>query len=203
MVWLVKFIPNKLSGSLHKIISFFSQLTNFRYKGKAPISYFGKIIEVFVQILLLPISVFIEFMFVPYSLIGLCFVGDLIIKNMFYLELKGEKDEKVEYESEVTEKVVKKTVEHDIRDKDGNKIGTYESLDDCVEYYGGDYVIDDQRKDAFKNGFVVLPLRIVSLLLSVVALLVPKMYVKVTRPKVENKFKYKLFRYLDLIVFEQ
>lgn len=198
----VLFLPGKTKEFFKKCAHFFAAITNFHYKGKAPIGYFGKIMEVFVQIMLLPISAIIQVLFVPYSVMGFFYFGQLIIKHMFYLELKGEKDDRIEIRGEAEERVVKKTVEHDIRNVDGVKIGTYESVDDCVEYYGGSYVIDNQMEDALKNGFVVLPLRIVSLLLSIIALFIPKMYVKVTRPKCEHRFKYSYFRYLDLIIFE-
>lgn len=171
---------------------------NVGYKGKAPISYFGKIVEVFVQVLLLPVSAFIQFFI--FTVVGY-FINGFIIKDMFYIQLKGERDESYSYNVTPSDTVVTEKVEHDIRDSNGVKIGSYETEESHIEHDNGYRVNDKQEDDARINSFFVLPLRILSLLLSVLALFIPKLYVKVMRPNVEEEYNYKLFRYLDVIAF--
>lgn len=187
------------------ILKFFGILFNIGYKGKAPVNYFGKIIEVFLQLSLLFVSIFIQILCIPYGIFYGHYAAGFITQRLIFCKLKQEKREKgFSYNVGASNKTVNKKVTNNIRDNNGNVIGTYDSTVSEVVYDDGErYDFGDQFEKARAISFAALPLRLLSMVLSIFALLIPHLYISVRKPNTEYEYNYSAFRYCDIIVFKK
>jgi len=180
---------------------------NIGFCGEKPMRLWRKIAEVFLQIALLPISVILQVFAIPYTLMGMNFLGALIIEYLFYSAMKKEKHEAgYSYNVSESDTIVSETVTHEIRNTDGVVIGTYDTTEQHVEHDNGyRYAYSDQDIKlsglANKHVFMVLPLRVISLLFSIIAIFVPNMYVSAIRPKTKYQYSFKAFMYADILIF--
>ncbi|MDE7464269.1 MAG: hypothetical protein K2M48_04480 [Clostridiales bacterium] len=183
----------------------FTNLFNIGFKGKAPINYGRKILEVFLQILLLPLSVWIQIWCIPYGIIYGHYVGGFLTQGILFCGLKKEKHEKgFSYNVGESDKVVNETITNNIRDNHGNLIGTYDTtVSKVVHDDGVRYAFSDQFENARAISFAALPLRLLSIILSILALFIPHLYISVRKPKTELQYNYKAFRYFDIIMIQE
>lgn len=61
---------------------------NIGFHGEKPMRLWRKIAEVFLQIALLPLSVILQVMAIPYAVIGFILLEELIIRHLFYKSMK-------------------------------------------------------------------------------------------------------------------
>lgn len=200
----------------------FLRACNIGYRGQAVIKYRHKILEVLIQLALLPVSFFVEICCIPYGLIGGHFLGKTIVNSFFYEDLKRD----IRYIDEENKGKLLfetgdgywKTKNHEIKDSDGKTVGyvkektefvpsvTKEKIDNGVRYKGF------EKKYPLLHAFIALPCRIISLVLSVAALFVPHMYISARIPKsLKNLKQYpnidnvgnNQFVFLDVIIINR
>ncbi|MGN0804965.1 MAG: hypothetical protein ACI4MS_06250 [Candidatus Coproplasma sp.] len=194
---------NALSFFILTAIKFFYDALNINFKGGTQIKLFRKVVEVFLQIAMLPMSFFIQLWTMGFF-VGLHLLGGEITRSLIFCGMKKEDRGKgYSYNVGASDKIVSTTVTHEIRDNYGRTVGTYDTVEQHVEHDdGGRYEYSDQFKSATKISFVALPCRVISLLFSIIALFVPKLSVSLIKPKTNYKYNEKIFRYLDILIFD-
>lgn len=178
--------------------------SNIDYKGQAPIKFYRKLLEPLLQIALLPISVTLQILCIPFSF----FRGDLLSESITYNFLVKllKKEGRVyvnSYNVGASDYQVKVKKEYEIKDDVGKVVGTietdeYETRHDDGERYI--YKNEDGYKMSYGYGFVALPLRLFCLYLSIIAIFIPKLYVSAIATNAENYVKSKYILY-DVICF--
>lgn len=161
---------------------------------------YRRILEFLFQIILLPLSIIVQ-AFGLAIYIGGPFIGGFIIKYFFYCGLKQENSESgYSYNVGASDKIVTTTQTHDIKNYYGKIVGTYETTDSHIEHDSGDrHEFSDQYYCACWNSVVALPCRIISLMLSAIAIFVPNLCISVAKTKNIKINNLMIFRFLDIV----
>lgn len=180
-------------------INFFTGLFNIGYTGEPVMGFGRKVAEIFLQIALIPISAIVWFCGICIFM-GLNFVGETIVEGFFF-GLKGQKRTIVSrYNVGASDEEYEVAKEHQIKDNDGNVIGVYETTEKRVRHDDGNRVtFNFDSWEVYVSLFLALPLRILSLLASILALCVPHMYVSAVCPKTDECYDETIYRIFDVV----
>lgn len=181
-------------------------------------TYPQKLLEVLIQIALLPVSCFVEICCIPYGIIGGSYLGAIIMQCFYSPKSIRYFDEESKGKEKYVDNGYWKTRNNDVKDSDGNVVGV---LEEKVEYISDVTTIIDsgvKYKDfefflPMLHAFIALPCRITSLVLSLLALFIPQLYVSARMPKyfknesnldanTIKRIKTNPYALIDLIVFE-
>ncbi|MCH5157853.1 MAG: hypothetical protein J1F33_01525 [Clostridiales bacterium] len=180
---------------------------NNEYDGKILMSLKEKLLQVFVQLALIPVSALV--MGMTYSLF-LIWVPYLLIKKVWIKKIKKPLVEgyrwNTGYEGKYT---YTETVSHDVRDASGNKIGSFDTHEKREGYDDGERkwgIFENDLGLIWKMAFFALPLRIFSFVMSIFACFIKNIYISVKCPQIDlseekNRYNPDTFFLTDMIYF--
>lgn len=184
--------------------------------------FWNKIKQILLQILLLPVSTLIEItgglcvLYIIYCIVS-CFTRPspillfefLLVILVFWSHVLArpftaiifhikDSDSYDEYTDSGIEYTRMESVQHEITDTSGTVVGYYESTEPVTHYEMSDEEFGERLLYILYCS-VALPCRIISLLLSIVALFTNKFFVSVRRP-VNCRDNPVLHKYFDLVI---
>lgn len=192
-LFIACFVLNVIS-----FLSFWLSMTTEKYSGPPLMSLKQKLLEIPIQLALIPVSAIISllsftivFLWIPY----------LLIDRIWFKKLKPTIYYGESYNVGERYYDVKNKVSHDIKDKDGNVIGSFDTTETERKYDSGNRYWGIYSSTTFALAFFALPLRIVSFISSLFAPFIRKLYIHVRDLGLSTMtYDAKSFALLDLIV---
>ena len=178
-------------------LSVFLDAINETYSGAPLMSLKEKLLEIPIQIALIPVSAIISLLSCT---IVLLWVPYLLIDRIWFGKLKPTTYYGESYDVGESYYDVKNKVSHDIKDKDGNVIGSFDTTEIETKYDSGARHWGIGNSTIYALAFFALPLRIVSFILSLFAPFMRKLYIHVRDLGLSTMtYDAKSFALLDLI----
>lgn len=180
-----------------------SYIANVGYTGEKPMKYYEKILEIIIQIVCIPLSAFINACGLQLLLCSPYWVGHLVGATFWWR--KGEKvEEGNTYNVGESDTLIETTTTHEIKDSRGNTLASFDTKDYEIKHDDGNrYEMSDSEFWGWLYSIFALHLRIISLVISIIALFVPKMYIKVSSPNKGSEYRKSPFLYFDLLIYDK